>query len=187
MTIEPAKMNWWYESVSDWLLQNPDKTLKDAALEFKVTPSWIYVLTKSRPFIEYHEARRTQHNLLVSVGVIDKAGAIADMALDHLAQKMVDVGDTLPVKALTEVADTMLARIGYGGGSRGASPIQAPAVNVIVDVNLINAAREAHQNRLVHMAPPKPPPDLSRLVEGADDDNAPLLVIEAADATDHPK
>lgn len=177
MTIQPAKMNWWYESVSDWLLQNPDKNLKDAAVFFNVTPTWIYVLTKSRPFVEYHEARRTEHNYLVSVGVIDKATAVADMALDHLSQKMVDVGDTLPVKVLTEVADTMLARIGYGGGSRGASPNGASAVSVQVDVNLITEARSAHQARLMSMAPPKPPPDLSKLIEGAD--TAPVLELEA--------
>lgn len=180
MTTPPAKMNWWYESVSDWLIQNPEKTLKDCAATFNATPQWIYILTKATAFREYHEGRRADHNYLVSVGVIDKAEAVADMALDHLATKMAEQGELLPVKTLTEVADTMLSRMGYGGrGGPSNGGTTQGAISVHIDVGLLNQARAAHQSRIAGLPMPGRPPDLSKLVEGAED--LPLITLEPSD------
>lgn len=177
----PAKMNWWYESVSDWLIQCPEKTLKDCAVQFNVTPQWIYTLIHSRAFKEYHDARRVQHNALVSLGIIEKVEAVADIALDHLIDKMADQGSVLPVKSLTEVADTMLSRLGYGG-SRGGGPVAGPTpVNLTVNNVILTQARAAHSQRLAMLGVPARPPDLAQLVEP--ENNTEVLTLEPEDVT----
>lgn len=177
MTIMPAKLNWWYESVIDWMLANPHQTLRDCASEFNVTPTWIYVLTKSQSFRDAIRDRREQHNFMLSTGIIDKTAAVADMALDLLAERLCATGDTLPVKTLSEVADTALSRLGYGsnGGSQGRNPsVQQTQVNVYVDADLLAEARSALRAKQDSLGLPPPPmepmPSNAPVIDGSTDD-----------------
>ncbi len=173
MTIQPAKLNWWYESVADWMLANPDKTLKDCALVFDVTPTWVYTLTKSRPFIDYLDSRRQVYNTLLATGIVEKYTAVAEIAIDHLAERLVETGPALSAKTLSEIADTTMARLGYGGNKGGApnAPGQpAQVTNIFIDQDLLGAARAQLRARQDGMGLPPPPLNLDHVV-----DNVPVI------------
>lgn len=184
----PAKLNWWYESVIDWMLANPHRTLRDCASEFNVTPTWIYVLTKSQSFRDAIRDRREQHNFMLSTGIIDKTAAVADMALDLLSERLCATGDTLPVKTLSEVADTAMSRLGYGsngGAGNSRNPMaQQTQVNVFVDANLLAEARSALQAKQDSLGLPPPPvdyiPSEAPVIDGSADDTFSLEPLDGA-------
>ena len=184
----PAKLNWWYESVIDWMLANPHRTLRDCASEFNVTPTWIYVLTKSQSFRDAIRDRREQHNFMLSTGIIDKTAAVADMALDLLSQRLCETGDTLPVKTLSEVADTALSRLGYGSNSNtGRNPMaQQTQVNVFVDATLLAEARSTLRAKQDSLGlPPRPTelvPSEAPVIDGTLDDTFSLEPLDSPGA-----
>jgi hypothetical protein len=177
MTIEPTKMNWWYESVIDWMLQNPDKNLTDCAREHKVTPMWIYTLTKAAAFKDALAQRRVQHNFLLSTGVIEKAEIVASMSLDLMVDKLNLAGEVLPFKTVAEVADSMLARLGYAN-NKGGSPLPTEVhVTVGVDPALLDAARTRLKQVQAQMEAPPPVENPVATYAG------PTLELEASDDT----
>jgi DNA phosphorothioation-dependent restriction protein DptG len=128
MTIEPAKVNWWYESVVDWMLAHPDKTKKDCAEFFNVTPQWIYVLTQSDVFKALLAKRRESHNAMVSGTVIEKVEALAELSLDVLTEEFAKShqSGTMTMTFARDTADMALTKMGYTGKDSGAktAPVQ---------------------------------------------------------------
>lgn len=137
MTIQPQKQNWWYDSFIDWMLKNPDKTIKQAAAEFDVTPQWLYVLKNSDVFKRALEERRAKHSDMISTSVIEKVGALADMAVDHLIDKFAEAeveGKPLPIKFVKDTAEFALEALGYTGKQAA----QAAPAQVAVQVNVVS-------------------------------------------------
>lgn len=138
MTVQPAKQNWWYDSFIDWMLKNPDKTIKQAAAEFDVTPQWLYVLKNSDVFKRALEERRAKHSDMISTSVIEKVGALADMAVDHLIDKFAEAeveGKPLPIKFVKDTAEFALEKLGYTGKTPSAPMVPA---QVAVQVNVVS-------------------------------------------------
>lgn len=148
-TIQPAKMNWWYEAIIDWMITNPDRTKEQCARELDVTPQWIYTVTNTDLFKARLEDRRAQHSALISVGLIDKTSGITEMVLDQFAEKMVQQRGELSLPFLRDTADTLLQRLGYTG-KRETPPVQAPTQTVAVQVNVLTpeALAEARHRML---------------------------------------
>lgn len=155
MTIQPAKMNWWYDSVIDWMILNPHCNLKQCARHFDVSPVWIYTLSKSDVFKAALTKRRVEHAGQISVDVIGKAGALADMAMDHLLEKFAeadeDTSKALPLKFVRDTAEFALQALGYGAKHHSTAPTQQVSVQVnVVSPELLAEARarlrEVQQN-----------------------------------------
>lgn len=152
--FNPRTVAWWHEALADWLIQNPDKHAKDAALVFDTSPSYIYMLKNSDTFKAYFAGRRKE----VSSGVEDKAAsmfgtlsdklaALAEASLDVLNARMEQValaGDkaAMPNEQLLQTADMALKKLGYGVPVAGSGPGQMTQVNVNVSADLLAAARE---------------------------------------------
>lgn len=141
MTIQPQKINWWYESIVDWMLQNPNKTKTDAAHFFNVSKVWMYQVTNSDVFRALYEERRKVHNGLISGAVIEKTEALTEMALDHLSTRVAEHGEILSPEFLKGVAEMGLEKLGYDGKY---SPKTPPPVNGgTVSVNILVADRDS--------------------------------------------
>lgn len=154
--FNPRTVAWWHEALADWLIQNPDKHAKDAAVVFDTSPSYIYTLKNSDTFKSYFAGRRKQ----LSEGVDDKAmtmfgtlsdklAALAEASLDALNARMEQVtlaGDksAMPNEQLLQTADMALKKLGYGVPAQGAGsgPMNLTQVNVNVSADLLAAARE---------------------------------------------
>lgn len=113
MALELKKVNWWHEQVVDWMLANPDKTLKEAALVFDCTKEYMYMMTNSDAFKEYRKRRFTDHQELLSLGILEKAEGLTSMALDELAEK-VSEGNLSP-KMLLDVVKVGFEAAGVNG------------------------------------------------------------------------
>ncbi len=163
MTVQPSKMTWWYESVIDWMILNPEKNLKDCADAFEVTPTWMYTLTNSDIFKERLAERREAHSNAISLGVVEKANALADMALDAAIDKFHDVSSAPDMKLSTAMntAEKAFELAGIGGKAR------VPAGNpMFVQNNFIPAEAstlEAARQRILQRQSEAPAPALPEL------------------------
>jgi len=134
------KLLWWYERVADWLIANPDKTLKECAIAFGCHANTIYNIKASDSFKLYFEARSKGVSFEVDqsmassmVAMPEKLAAIADQALDLAAEKMDRHGAEMGVQSVIAIADLALKKLGYGTQT---APAGAGAVNL--QVNVVN-------------------------------------------------
>jgi len=154
--FNPKTISWWHEALADWMFVNPDRTMKEAAAHFNVTPTYIYMLKNSDTFKAYWERRRmVRENGLIDetqamLGSInDKLHALAENTLDILNEKMVQAqlqgsANTLPQADLLATADMALKKLGYGIPAPP-PPAGTTNVNVMVSSDLLKAAREKMQ------------------------------------------
>jgi hypothetical protein len=142
LTVQPQKMHWWYESVIDWMILNPEKTLTDAAEAFDVTTTWIYTLVNSDVFKERLAERREAHSNAISLGVIEKAGALADMALDAALEKFVEQKNSgeMPLSTAVNTAEKAFELVGIGGKAK--APVGNPT---FIQNNFVPADQAALQ------------------------------------------
>lgn len=138
-SVQVKKVNWWYESLADWMLANPDRTLTEAARYFNCTLSWISIVKNSDTFKEYWQIRREQVNHQVACTVTDRATAVAEVALERLQERLETTGDVLPVSTLLDISDKSMKWLGFG--AKASSPTQVQ-VNVGVDPAALARARE---------------------------------------------
>lgn len=126
------RFHWWYESVIDWMLSNPDKAIRHAAASFDVSENWLYTVVSSDAFQERLAERRREISDAIKEEVLDRAGRVASKGLREL-EKRLDNQETskIPLRSLSEVTETALKALGYGAGS-GASIVVNNQNNVAV-------------------------------------------------------
>lgn len=152
--FNPRTVAWWHEALADWLIQNPDKHAKDAAVVFNTSPSYIYMLKNSDTFKAYFAGRRKQLSEDVEgkaatmFGTLsDKLAALAEASLDVLNARMEQVAlagtsSSVSSEQVLQTADMALKKLGYGIPQPGSGPGQMTQVNVNVSADLLAAARE---------------------------------------------
>lgn len=139
MATPSAKLLWWYERVADWLIANPDKTLKEAAIAFGCHVNTIYNIRASDSFKLYFEARSRGVSYEIDSSMVSamndmptKLAALADQAIDLAAEKMQKHGAEMGVQSVVAIADLALKKLGYGTQTAPQSP------NVNVQLNVVN-------------------------------------------------
>lgn len=156
--FNPKSISWWHEQLADWMLLNPDRSLKDSAAAFGVSIQYIYMLKNSDSFKAYWDFRRRQHQQLVSGqqienlgGLSEKIAAVADMALDQIIEqletnaKAQDAGvPSIAHDELRSTADMALKKLGYGLPAQGgaAGPANNTQVNITINAKDLELARE---------------------------------------------
>jgi len=152
----PKTIAWWHEHLADWMLANPDRNLSEAARLFDCSVNYIYMLKNSDSFKAYWELRRKQHEAALQGKVVDavtsfteKLSAVADMSLDQLMGQLEknataqQVGPALiPLDELRATADLALKKLGYGITPAGGPGGNNTQVNVTINANVLEAARE---------------------------------------------
>lgn len=141
MTATEVKLTRpWHEALADWYIQYPQASAKETAAYFQVSTQWLSIVRNSDSFKELMKSRRNEHFGLVSVSVINKVEALADQALDELADQM--NRKELPVEHVKDIAAMSLKAMGFGGGeARGTGMVQNN-INVMVDREALMEARE---------------------------------------------
>lgn len=142
--LQVQKVGWWHERLADWMLANPDKSLKDAAPVFNCTPTTIYLVHNSDAFREYWAKVSGAVSKGVADPIVEKCRAAAEMALDELMPKLSLPGTT--PEMLLDTANTLLQRLGYSANAGGGGPA------VQVNVNTVNpAALAAARERVLQI------------------------------------
>lgn len=127
---QPKKMNWWYQSIIEWMIENPEGKLGQCAIEMGVTQSWLSCIVNSDAFrLAYAEARG-EHFENTSHHVIKKMEGIAMQAADLISERLEDHGDQLPIGQLNSTAELALKSLGFTSHARNQPPPQAVSVNV---------------------------------------------------------
>lgn len=147
LAYNPKKLHWWYERLADWMLQNPEKWLKDAAVVFDTSVQYLYTIKNSDTFQDYYQKRSQQ----VCASVEQKARVLADRLLDSFQQDL-DQADALQVPMRVnerlQILDLTMKRFGYGGnGGNGGKPSGGvPVVNInqlgVVTSEELSSARD---------------------------------------------
>lgn len=153
------KVSWWHERLADWMLANPQGTIKEAAIVFGCHQQTLYIIKASDAFKAYWNFRRRQIETDLTQrtgdsigGLMEKTAAVAEMAMDQILeqlesnQKAMDVGaPIIPHDELRSTADMAMKKLGYGlaGPAPGAAAVATQTnVSVTIDASLLAAARE---------------------------------------------
>jgi hypothetical protein len=111
------KMKIKHEAILDYMLANPTCTYAEVSTAFGVTVPWISCIVNSDIFQEKLRGRRDE---MFEAGVLapleGRMKAVAELTLDRLAEK-VQVAESVP--DLTNTADKILGRLGYGSTANG--------------------------------------------------------------------
>ena len=51
-SVQIKKLGWWHTAIMEWMLANPDKTLRECAENFDVTQPWLSSVINSDLFQE---------------------------------------------------------------------------------------------------------------------------------------
>lgn len=143
MTIEPAKIRDWMNSLADVMIQKPQLTQKELAAYFGYSEVWIGVVIRSDAFKEMMAARREVHAGLVSATVIEKVEALAHQTIEEMSRQISEKPQ--PLDKVREVADLALKSLGFGAprggvGVPGLAPQQT--VNIVIDQAALASARQ---------------------------------------------
>lgn len=130
------KLNHTHERIMDWLVQNPEKSLRECSQHFNYSQAWLSTVINSDAFRAKLAALHGEVHARVANDVPARMARIADVVLDRLATV---VEHTDNPDFLLEVGDSILTKMGYGGKSSApATPVQN---NFTINVNDLASAR----------------------------------------------
>lgn len=121
--IQIKKVSWWHQSIVDWELAHPNLMMKDCALHFQVTESWLSTVRNSDAFKEYQVARRAQHDGNISKGIVHKTQELASLTLDVLNERVAAEREKLGLTTVKDTCEMALKSLGFGQKA-GAGPAQ---------------------------------------------------------------
>lgn len=107
-------MRWWYASIADWMLANPDKTLTECAQYFNKHLNTISRITHSDTFKAYLAQRRREFQADFDARLTGRLGDVALKSMEAITDIIDKKGDSLRIDTLTELMSTSLEALGFG-------------------------------------------------------------------------
>lgn len=108
------RMSHTHEQIINWLLLNPQKSLRECADYFGYTQAWLSTLIHSDLFQARLRERQQQVAARVTATIPEKLQAVADIALDKLSELVAKSEDP---DFVLDAADKALHRMGYAPAS----------------------------------------------------------------------
>lgn len=135
------KVSIKHEAILNHLLENPTQSLREVAGSFGISQAWLSCIIHSDAFqAKLRERQDTVFHHTVVATIKDKAALVAHATLDKLAEQIPFINDA---KQLTETADKILGRLGYGGSNASAGvTVNVNNNQLHVDRALLEEARE---------------------------------------------
>lgn len=123
------KLNHTHEAIMNWLLQNPEKSLRECADSFGFTQAWLSTVIHSDAFQTQYRALVDSAHSRVVADVPSRMARIADIALDKLAD-MVEKSESPDY--ILETSDKILNRLGYAPRANAAPAAPAVTNNIML-------------------------------------------------------
>ena len=117
------RFRFWYDAIIDWMLLNPDKTLKQCAEFLGRKPDTIYSITSSDIFKARLAQRRQDYNDRLAAGISEAAGNVAMSSLQEIHRRVRDNAAAIPTVVLNDIANKALDRLGYGSRRHPSDPL----------------------------------------------------------------
>lgn len=157
------KMRWWYESLADYMIANPNATQNEIAANFGRATATISTIVNTDSFKAYFRQRRNAHAERLDAGVRQKMYNVADAGLALILDRFDKKRDTIPIEMLQRTVDSTLKSLGYASEASGptiVNNVQAAGppqlIPVAVSVEDLQAAREALRRSQMQIIEPPP-------------------------------
>ena len=145
-SVQIKKMSWWHESIFEWMIQNPDKLLRECARDHNVTQGWLSSVINSDVFKDRFGIRRDEHFANVSRDTAERISGLADLSLDVLEERIDKGRDIIGLGMVKETAEMALKALGYAGPKAG--PAAVTQINIGVDANTLAESRALMQKQI---------------------------------------
>jgi hypothetical protein len=122
-----GRWRWWYSSIADWMIANPDKHLKECASALGKHANTISAIAQTDLFKRYLEERKREYRERHDFALVTKVTKVASLSLDILAEQLETKRTAVPIRDIAAISSSALERLGYG--------VQQPAAAVQVNVN----------------------------------------------------
>jgi hypothetical protein len=146
------RMSHTHEMVINWLVLNPQKSLRECADHFGYTQPWLSQLIHSDIFQANLRQRQMEVAARVSASIPEKLQAVADIALEKLGDAIAKSEDP---DFILDAADRALHRMGYAPASArnpAGSPSQIGAVQNQTNVFVLGQDDLAQARELMRAA-----------------------------------
>ncbi len=138
-----TRLEPWHHDLIDSMLANPERSGREAAAHFGVSPVWISIVKNSEVFRAEFERRREMISQAVAADIVGRATALAELSLDTMTERFERDRDSMPMRELIDGAAMALKALGFGAGKRSPSGASSVKVQVnMVDRELLERARE---------------------------------------------
>ena len=105
-----ASLSHTHEAVMNWMLVNPDKSLRECADQFGYTQSWLSTLIHSDIFQAQLAARQEGIRARIADSIPQKMRQAADVGIEKLIGKLEQTEDP---EFILDATDKLLHRLGY--------------------------------------------------------------------------
>ena len=106
------------DGLSNYLIQHPIATIREIAIQFDRTPSWISSIRNSDLFRTFHAGRQEQHAHNLSISLVEKTHVIAEITTELLMDRVGGEDadpDKIPLMELLKIQDVTMRQLGFGG------------------------------------------------------------------------
>lgn len=146
---ELARLNTAHEMLMNWLVLNPERSLRECADHFGYTQSWVSQIIHSDIFQHALKEKQLAIGLRVADSIPARLRKAADVALDKLATHLETTEDP---EFILDATDKILHRMGYAPQS-ARNPAGSPSGHSITQNNFtINAGDLAAARELMQVA-----------------------------------
>jgi hypothetical protein len=126
---ELKRLSHTHEMMLNWLVLNPDRSLRECADHFGVSQSWLSSIIHSDIFQHALKEKQLAISLRVADSIPAKLRRAADIAVEKLTQKLEDTEDP---EFILDATDKILHRMGFApqssrnplGPPTGSGPVQ---------------------------------------------------------------
>lgn len=125
--VELQNISHVHEAIMNWMLANPDKSLKQCAAEFGYTQAWLSTMIHSNLF--QARLREKQEHVFsgLATNINEKLVAGANMGMEKLVEHLEKSEDP---KFIKETTTMMLDKLGFGASLRTGAPAPGNVSNV---------------------------------------------------------
>lgn len=181
------RVAYTHEALINWMVENPERPLGDAAAYFGYTQGWLSCIIHSDVFQAKLARRQEAVFAQIAQDIPSRLRGAADLALNGLTEKLEGGGQD--AKFLLDATDKLLHRMGYAPAS-ARNPLGTPQVvqnntqinNYTVNSTDLAAARALARQRDLGMPTPVPelPASAGQAVQGLPNDLEGLLNVSAS-------
>lgn len=160
-----ARLSHTHDMLLNWLVLNPDRSLRECADHFGYTQSWVSSVLHSDLFQQALKEKQLAIAVRVAESIPEKLARAADVAIEKLTTALEKTEDP---EFVLDATDKILHRMGYAPQS-ARNPAGAPGVanqqnNFFISAGDLTDARALIGSR--PQAEPVPPKGHEKLVEG---------------------
>ncbi len=128
------------------MLANPEKSGREAAAQFGVSPVWISIIKNSEVFRVEFERRREALSQTVTADIADRVTMLAKLSLDVLKERSEQDRGSVSLREVRETAKLVLKMLGYDAPRHN----EGPGVNVDIRVDARTLAEARQRMRTIN-------------------------------------